>query len=212
MARRKKPALSSRKQPQQERSERMVADILEASIRVLRREGALRFTTVRVAEEAGVSVGSLYQYFPNKGALLFRLQRDEWAATFTLLDGLLFDLTRPPVERLRRAIQAFFRTEQEEAALRRALSDASALFEDAPEVQAHQARAQARVQQFFGEALPHRAPTEVAFLTDFFLLALGAIAEKVTDRKPSPGELERWTAATVELLCAHLERLQRPAG
>ena len=53
-----------------------MAAILEAAIQVLHKEGAARFTMARVAAKAGVSVGSLYQYFPNKAALLFRLQSD----------------------------------------------------------------------------------------------------------------------------------------
>ena len=63
-----------RKAPKQARSTQLVADILEAANRVLEREGAARFTTIRVAETAGVSVGSLYQYFPNKLAILLTLQ------------------------------------------------------------------------------------------------------------------------------------------
>ncbi|MBC7989736.1 MAG: TetR/AcrR family transcriptional regulator [Luteimonas sp.] len=47
-----------------------VGSILEACIRVLSEGGLERFTTTRVAERAGVSVGSLYQYFPNKQSLL----------------------------------------------------------------------------------------------------------------------------------------------
>src|SRR5580692_10776868 len=79
MKTRQSPVVSARKRPQQERSTRLVADILEAAVRVLVREGAPRFTAARVAEAAGVSVGSLYQYFPNKEAILFRLQTEEWA-------------------------------------------------------------------------------------------------------------------------------------
>src|SRR6266511_1778164 len=140
-SRRKRPALSSRKQPRQARSSQMVADLLEASIRVLCREGGHRFNTIRVAKEAGVSVGSLYQYFPNKEALLFRLQLDEWEATMQLLSRLLSERERTPAERLRRTVVEFFRTEAEEADLRRALDDASALYRGSPEARAHQARA-----------------------------------------------------------------------
>ena len=72
------PQISSRKQPKQARSAELVATILQAATQVLAQEGAGRFTTARVAEKAGVSVGSVYQYFPNKAAILFRLQSDEW--------------------------------------------------------------------------------------------------------------------------------------
>src|SRR6202021_1519362 len=73
--------ISSRKQPQQARSAELVEAILDAAVQVLAKEGAQRFTTARVAEKAGVSVGSLYQYFPNKAAILFRLKSDEWRRT-----------------------------------------------------------------------------------------------------------------------------------
>lgn len=80
MSDKRNPRISSRKQPQQARSSELVASILEAAVQVLASEGAQRFTTARVAERAGVSIGSLYQYFPNKAAILFRLQSDEGGA------------------------------------------------------------------------------------------------------------------------------------
>src|SRR3984893_10846481 len=101
MADRRSASISSRKQPQQARSSELVATILEAAVQVLAKEGAQRFTTARVAEKAGVSVGSLYQYFPNKAAILFRLQSDEWRQTSDLLRGILEDGRKPPLDRLR---------------------------------------------------------------------------------------------------------------
>jgi AcrR family transcriptional regulator len=62
--------LKPRKSPVQARSIASVDAILEATIQVLLRAGKERLTTTRVAMRAGVSVGSLYQYFPNKRALL----------------------------------------------------------------------------------------------------------------------------------------------
>ncbi|CAE6709905.1 HTH-type transcriptional regulator BetI [Paraburkholderia aspalathi] len=68
--------LDARKQPQQARSQATVDAIFDATIQVLLAEGLQRLTTIRVAERAGVSVGTLYQYFPQKQALLFAvLQR-----------------------------------------------------------------------------------------------------------------------------------------
>ena len=60
--------LKPRKQPVQARSETTVLAIHEASIQVLLSVGYRKLTTTRVAERAGVSVGTLYQYFPNRGA------------------------------------------------------------------------------------------------------------------------------------------------
>jgi AcrR family transcriptional regulator len=60
----------ARKTPRQERSKLMVATILDATARVLVEDGFSRTTTNRIAERAGISVGSLYQYFPSREALV----------------------------------------------------------------------------------------------------------------------------------------------
>jgi AcrR family transcriptional regulator len=59
-----------RKSPRQARSRETVSAIVEAAARVLGRRGWAHLTTNEVADVAGVSIGSLYQYFPNKGALV----------------------------------------------------------------------------------------------------------------------------------------------
>ncbi len=65
--------LSARKEPRQDRSRETVDGILRAAARILARDGYEAATTNRIAEVAGVSVGSLYQYFPNKDAIVAAL-------------------------------------------------------------------------------------------------------------------------------------------
>ena len=208
-----KRPISLRKEPRQTRSVRMVEDIVAAAARVLAKEGAARFTTARVAEAAGVSIGSLYQYFPNKAALLFRLQRDEWEGTLGHLEAVLADRSRSPEARLRQAVAYFFRTEAEEAGLRRALDDAGAQFRGAPEARAQEGRTRARLFGFFEALLPADVAADRAFAAEFVMTVVGALAEKVTAHRVAPEDLEPWTVATADLVLAYLQGVaRRPAG
>lgn len=78
-----------RKQPQQPRSRDTVEVILTAAERILARDGLDGLTTARIAELAGISVGSLYQYFPNKeaicGALIERTTEQYYQVLVTAL-------------------------------------------------------------------------------------------------------------------------------
>jgi AcrR family transcriptional regulator len=70
MKRSRSESLNPRKRPQQRRSRVTIDTIFEATIQVLLANGLDRITTIQIADRAGVSVGSLYQYFPNKRALM----------------------------------------------------------------------------------------------------------------------------------------------
>ena len=72
---RKQPNISPRKQPLQGRSRATFDAVLEACAQLLVRGGVAAITTNHLAEMAGVSVGSLYQYFPNKETILAELCR-----------------------------------------------------------------------------------------------------------------------------------------
>ena len=76
MADQARAAFEPRKTPVQARSTLTVEAISEATIQVLLTHGTDRLTTTRVAERAGVSVGTLYQYYPNKQSLLFAILED----------------------------------------------------------------------------------------------------------------------------------------
>src|SRR3954447_1787604 len=181
MADRRSRSVSSRKQPQQARSNELVAAILDAAVQVLAKEGAQRFTTARVAERAGVSVGSLYQYFPNKAAILFRLQSDEWRQTSDLLRDILEDERKSPLQRLRILVHAFIRSECDEAAMRVALNDAAPLYRDAPEAREARAAAERTFRHFMSAALPNASKATRALAGDLISMTLGAVGKQFSE-------------------------------
>lgn len=63
----------NRRRPKQQRAQQTVEIVLQGAVRVLARDGLDAVTTNRIAEAAGVSVGSLYQYFPDKRAIFLAL-------------------------------------------------------------------------------------------------------------------------------------------
>jgi AcrR family transcriptional regulator len=101
-----------RKKPAQERSKETVRALVEAAARILEQEGYERAGVNKIAERAGVSVGSLYQYFPTKEALVAAVAKKlegEMLAVFE--DGLQDDALLPFDEAIRavvvRTVRAF---------------------------------------------------------------------------------------------------------
>jgi AcrR family transcriptional regulator len=199
--------ISSRKRPKQARSTELVAAILEAAAQVLAEEGAPRFTTARVAEKAGVSIGSLYQYFPNKAAILFRLQSDEWGRTSSLLRLILEDGTRPPLERLRDLVRAFVRSECEEAAMRVALNDAAPLYRDAPEAREARASGERVMEVFMRDALPAAPDSARALAADLITTTMSKVGKHFSESPRTPAEIETYAEALADMFCAYLESL-----
>ena len=201
--------ISSRKQPKQARSNELVAAILDAAVQVLAREGAQRFTTARVAERAGASVGSLYQYFPNKAAILFQLQSEEWRRTTAPLRAILAEDARSPPERLRSLVHAFIRSECDEAAMRIALADAAPLYRDAPEAREARAAGDLIVEAFMREALPD-APAAVRDRAgDLIVTTLSEVGKSFSETPRSAAEIETYADAVADMFCAYLDSLAR---
>jgi AcrR family transcriptional regulator len=208
MTDRRSAHISARKQPQQARSAGLVAAILDAAVQVLAKEGAQRFTTARVAEKAGVSVGSLYQYFPNKAAILFRLQSDEWRQTSELLRGILDDAQKSPQERLRTLVHAFIHSECDEAKIRVALNDAAPLYRDAREAQEARVSGTRAVQVFMQEALPNASDATRALAGDLITTALSQVGKHFSETSRTAAEIEAYAGAVADMFCAYLRSLE----
>ncbi|RFB99240.1 TetR family transcriptional regulator [Rhizobium leguminosarum bv. trifolii] len=199
--------ISSRKQPKQTRSNELVSAILQAAVQVLAQQGAHRFTTARVAEKAGVSVGSLYQYFPNKAAILFRLQSDEWRETTSLLSEILNNRSEPPLRRVRRLVQAFVRSECEEAAVRVALGDAAPLYRDAPEAREARQAGDPVIEAFMKEMLPALPEAARALAGDVMMTTLTTVGKDFSERPRKSEDVEAYSEAIADMLCAYLVSL-----
>jgi len=95
-----------RRSPNQARSRDKLELIFEASIRILNKQGLEGLTTNRIAEVAGVSIGTLYQYFSNKQEILNALGQREIEATISKITEMFF-LPNEETDKLRLLIRAF---------------------------------------------------------------------------------------------------------
>jgi len=115
----RKTPLAPRKAPSQSRARVTVEAILEGAAHILERDGVAGYTTNAVAERAGVSIGSLYQYFPNKDALTAALIDRE---TRLLLDDIGAAATHAePATRMRAMVRAAIAHQNRRPTLARAL-------------------------------------------------------------------------------------------
>jgi AcrR family transcriptional regulator len=99
-----KPRGSLRKTPRQARARATVAAIVEAAARILAESGPRAVTTNRIAARAGVSIGSLYQYFPNRSAVLRALIERELAKAEAARPAAIDDGTLPLASRVRAVV------------------------------------------------------------------------------------------------------------
>jgi len=201
----KRLTLKPRREPQQERSRQMRNDILEASIRVLASEGPLRFNTLRVAEVAGISVGSLYQYFPNKDALVYALHTRLVTALWEEMEDILDHPRLSPRIKVQRIAQMFFLDESDQIVrMGGALADIDPFFETLPEQQEIDAQVLTRLTTFVGDVLPNVNRADVAFGAQMLATTIKSVGKSVAKRRLSSQDLRTWATATADMVCDHL--------
>lgn len=108
---------NQRRAPSQARAQATCEAILEAATRILEELGEPALTTNRIAERAGVSIGTLYQYFPNKQAILVAIGRRENAR----MDAVAVELMAAGLGERRARIRAYLGALSDRPATRRAV-------------------------------------------------------------------------------------------
>ena len=186
-----------RKKPKQKRSKLMVDNILEASIRVLKHHPYQQFTTNRVAEAAGISIGSLYQYFPNKQSMLLELEIRTVNEMIENVEKLLFENKFKPEQRLYRAIEYFFITESAFYEI-----PFSSNFEYPTQLN----RIKISVDSYLRSNgyIDKKADT---FLSEYLVVLVSGIAEQL-GRRSDIGNLKPWTEMTFDLVMHSIQSHQ----
>jgi AcrR family transcriptional regulator len=122
-------AKPARRRAKQARAQQTIAVVLEAAARVLQREGYAGATTNRIAERAGVSVGTIYQYFADKEQIFDALIRREMEGLLRVLDGVAPDPDEPIADGLRRLLRLLVEARPDAPVLYRSLEQVpNALF------------------------------------------------------------------------------------
>jgi len=123
MATPRRTRTTPRKRPQQARSKDTVEALLEATARVLVKHGYDGLSTNRVAEQAGVSIGSLYQYFPSKEALVAELLEKYSVHFQELVIGMLASEDRSPRAVAKAIVRAMVELKRQNPKLARVLRE-----------------------------------------------------------------------------------------
>ena len=193
----------TRRSPRQERAHETVAVILDAAWLLLRQQGLSGFNTNRIAERAGVSIGTLYGYFPNKQSILVALARRLLQVDRQAVAEALQAAAAQNTDPVRGIVRALFQRHRLDAGLRRTLLGAylgaGLAADDAGQVRAQVAAIAAHP----GGPLAGRPLTDV----QVFVLSravLGVARALTEDAEALPGAGQALEDETVRLVRAYL--------
>jgi AcrR family transcriptional regulator len=202
--------LSARKQPQQARSQATVDAIFDATIQVLLAEGLQRLTTIRVAERAGVSVGTLYQYFPQKQALLFAVLQRHLEKVVSAMETAALSAHCASLSTMVKAVvAAFVKAKTENLDESRALYAVALELDSRDYVREVQSRHRVALEAMLKTASDAHFD-DIPTTTFMFMGALAGPVRSLLEGKP-PQSMIRKLRGQLESLClGYLEREARP--
>jgi AcrR family transcriptional regulator len=204
-------AISPRKEPRQGRALATWTAILDAAAHVLEAQGLDGFNTNAVAARAGVSIGSLYQYLPNKDALMAALIAREQEARAEALTGLARVLAAAPVEIIcKTLVTAAVSGEAKRPRLARCLDQEEARLQTDAVGEAAGRRIDAALLQLLGPHLAHLAEERQREAVRTLRITARALVDDALNG-PSPSA-ERAARTAEEVLVAYLHWLGAERG
>lgn len=210
MARLSAAVLEPRKAPRQARSAATVESIHIAAIQVLLADGVTRLTTTRVAERAGVSVGTMYQYFPHKEALLFALVRQKLGAIAAAMEEAAARLAGNSLAAISDGlVQAWLDAKTDDIVGSRAIYGIAAEFDIVDMTRTETKRLERAVEGLLASACDAvvERPNAVAFA---LLAVMGGAVRTVLERSAQDAELDILRAELPRVCRAYLASCARP--
>jgi AcrR family transcriptional regulator len=184
-------AFEPRKTPIQARSAVTVAAISEATIQVLLSHGAERLTTTRVAERAGVSVGTLYQYYPNKQSLLFAVLENHLNNVAARVEVVCENACHKPLaEMIKETVEAFADAKMERADISVALYAVAADVGSPALIKRINQRSRKAVEAMLQTAADTKS-TPDKFAIDIMLSAMAGAMRSLLEAGPSPATVRK---------------------
>jgi AcrR family transcriptional regulator len=191
-------ALKPRKKPVQERASVTVQAISEATIQVLLKEGAKSLT--RVAERAGVSVGTLYQYYPNKRSLLYAVLEQHLQQVSRIVSETCESLHGYPINKMiGGVIDAYIDTKMKRPDVSLALYKVSEELNAAAPIANVFRRTEAAVSEMLA-TLPGDNSDKIAFVTLILFSTMAGAAKAVLGKGATP-TLVRELKRALKILC-----------
>ena len=207
--------VAQRKKPRQARARETVEVILAATARVLANEGHGKATTNRIAQVAGVSVGSLYQYFPNRDALFAALVERHAEEMWTLVETRLRGLAAKPVAAaVREMVVLVMQAHASNPRLHRALNEQVPRVGRLALIHGVEARLIELVRDYLEEHRREVRPRDLDLAAFVAVVAIEALGHAAVVHHPGRARDERLIGETTKLIAGYLcgSGAQRPAA
>lgn len=205
-------SLNPRKTPRQARAAFTLDAIFEATIQLLVADGMHRLTTTKVAERAGVSVGTMYQYFPHKEALVYALNERYLEALAARIETTCQACQgRPIAEMVEALIDTYWRAKMERADVTRALYRSVAELDNQAMIDAFASRANAATSAMLASASDARFTDLKNVNLTLVTVVFGAV-RNAFERNLRPTEARKLRRQLVVMCRAYLESVARTSA